>query len=137
MGGRGEIIETINRYSWALDLKQCDRLADVFAPDLYADYEGPVWTDLASFIADMTRAHDRLGRTQHLLGSHVVSVDGDEATCGSYGHNTLTRLVDSEWAQFSIGTRYEDRLRRTDDGWRVYHRTARHLWRAGDRRVIG
>jgi hypothetical protein len=136
MGDRGEIIETVNRYCWALDLKQCDRLADVFAPDVHADYEGPLWTSLDSLIADMTRTHARFGRTQHLIGSHLVSVNGDEATCGSYGHNVLTRLVDSQWAQFSIGTRYEDRLRRTAAGWRVYWREARHMWRAGDSRVI-
>jgi hypothetical protein len=133
---RDEIIETVNRYCWALDLKQCDRLAGVFTPDVHADYDGPLWTDLDSLIADMTVTHARLGGTQHLIGSHLVSVDGDEATGQSYAHVVLTRRIDAEWAQFSMGARYSDQLRRVPDGWRVYRRTARAMWRAGDRRVI-
>jgi hypothetical protein len=133
---RDEIVETVNRYCWALDLKQCGQLADVFTPDIHADYDGPLWTDLDSLIADMTVTHDRLGGTQHLIGSHLVSVDGDEATCRSYAHIVLTRRVEAEWIQFSMGARYSDRLRRVPGGWRVYQREARSLWRAGDRRVV-
>jgi SnoaL-like domain len=133
---RDEIIETVNRYCWALDLKECDRLADVFTPDIQADYDGLGWTDLGSMIADMTVTHDRMGGTQHLIGSHLVSVYGDEATCRSYAHVVLTRRIDGEWAQFAMGARYSDRLRRVPDGWRVYQREARAMWRSGDRRVV-
>jgi ketosteroid isomerase-like protein len=136
MSDREEIIETVNRYCWALDLKDCGRLADVFTPDVTADYDGLDWTDLDSMIADMTAWHDQRGDTQHLIGSHLISVDGDEATCRSYAHVVLTRRIDGEWAQFSMGARYADRLRRVPGGWRVYHREARAMWRAGDRRVV-
>jgi hypothetical protein len=108
----------------------------VFTPDVTADYDGLDWTDLDSMIADMTAWHDQRGDTQHLIGSHLISVDGDEATCRSYAHVVLTRRIDGEWAQFSMGARYADRLRRVPGGWRVYHREARAMWRAGDRRVV-
>lgn len=136
MSDRDEIIETVNRYCWALDLKRCARLAEVFTADIQADYDGLGWTDLDTMIADMTASHDRLGATQHLIGSHLVSLAGDEASCQSYAHVVLTRLVDGQWAQFSMGARYSDRLRRVPGGWRVYQREARAMWRAGDRRVI-
>jgi hypothetical protein len=36
----------------------------------------------------------------------------------------------------SVGSRYEDELIRTARGWRVARRTARAMWRAGDRSVL-
>lgn len=136
MTDRDEIINTVNGYCWALDLKDCARLAEVFAPDMHADYDGPVWSDLQTFIADMTSSHAGLGGTQHLIGSHQVVVDGDTATCRSYAHIILTRRIDGEWAQFAMGARYHDMLRRTPAGWRIHHREARAMWRSGDRRVV-
>lgn len=136
MTDRDDIVELTNRYAWALDAKQCERLADVFTDDVVADYEGPHWTNLTDLIADMTAVHAQLAGTQHLIGSHQVHVAGDQARCGSYAHVVLTRQGDSGLLSFSIGSRYEDELIRTGRGWRVARRTARAMWRGGDRRVL-
>jgi uncharacterized protein (TIGR02246 family) len=57
--------------------------------------------------------------THHLVTTVAVDVDGDHATADSYwlfvGDTTTAPVIRS------VG-RYHDRLRRTDDGWRLAHR---------------
>src|SRR5260370_22985226 len=129
MTDRDDIVELTNRYAWALDAKQCERLADVFTDDVVADYEGPHWTNLTDLIADMTAVHAQLAGTQHLIGSHQVRVTGDQARSGSYAHVVLTRQGESGLLSFSIGSRYEDELIRTARGWRGAPPPPRATWR--------
>lgn len=136
MTDRDEIIEVVNRYAWALDLKRFDRLAEVFTADVEADYDGPRWTGRDRLVSDMARFHNRVDGTQHLIGSHLVRVDDDTARSTSSAHVVITRRDKQGWLYFSMGARYDDELQRTPDGWRICRRTARAMWRAGDREVL-
>jgi hypothetical protein len=132
---RDDILECLNAYSWALDLKRCALLTEVFAADVHADYGVVQWQGRDQLIADMTWYHDQFAGTQHLIGSHRVRVDGDQATAGSYAHVVLTRRVDGQLLSSSIGARYEDELERTEQGWRISRREVSNMWRTGDPRV--
>jgi hypothetical protein len=72
----------------------------------------------------------------HLNGNHVAAVHGDEAehTCYYQAQHVRLGLPDGE--KFLGGGRYDDRLRRTPDGWRFTHRRITSVWSEGNPAVI-
>jgi hypothetical protein len=63
-------------------------------------------------------------------------VHGDEAehTCYDQAQHVRLGLPDGE--QFLGGGRYNDRLRRTPDGWRFTYRRITSVWSEGNPAVI-
>ena len=61
--------------------------------------------------------------TQHLIGTQIVVLDGDEARMESY-LNAWHKNPDGTVYLF-LGT-YIDLVRRTPDGWRIYDMELRH-----------
>src|SRR5690606_32856172 len=66
----------------------------------------------------------RYDQTLHVIGNHRVELDGDDATGEVYC--TAHHLTGTE--DFVMHIRYDDRYRRTADGWRVAARDLRLLW---------
>lgn len=60
--------------------------------------------------------------TQHLIGTQLVELDGDEATMESYLH-AWHKNPDGSVYLF-LGT-YIDKVRRTNQGWQIYDMTLR------------
>ncbi len=69
------------------------------------------------------RALDIYTGTQHLIGTQLVMLDGDEARMESYV-NAWHMFPDGR-AYVFLGT-YIDRVRRTEAGWRIYEMNLRH-----------
>ena len=70
--------------------------------------------------------------SQHMVSTHQFAVDGDRATGRCYLHAQHV----AGGGQFVVAGRYEDRYRRTPDGWRIEHRTLTVMWTAGDPAVL-
>lgn len=74
--------------------------------------------------------------TQHLLGSHVVEVTGDEATCVS--HVIATHSLDG--VLWTLGAKYTHRLRRVGVdarfGWKITAMALKKLWSTGDEGLL-
>lgn len=114
---------------WQEDL---ERYLDLFTDDAVWEFPGDRRQQVEPTSVrgrDAIRA-DRLERrrtgfqgpgsdTHHLVTTVAVEVEGDRATADSYwlfvGDTTASPTIRS------IG-RYRDRLRRTEDGWRLAHR---------------
>jgi hypothetical protein len=62
-----------------------------------------------------------VGHTLHRITNQAISVEGDGATARSYVDAVLMG-VDGQTGMNAIGF-YDDRLVRTDEGWRIAHRT--------------
>ena len=76
---------------------------------------------------DLARIPTGLGRydvTFHVLGNHYATVDGDEGTGSTY---CIAHHVTGD-DDFVMAIRYDDRYRRTADGWRVAQRDLWLLW---------
>ena len=58
--------------------------------------------------------------TRHVITTQAVAVDGDEATSDAYWQFWVNTATEPSIALF--GT-YQDRMVRTDDGWKLAHRT--------------
>jgi hypothetical protein len=133
---RADIIDLAVRYTWALDTKHIDGLDDVFLADATATLRGVECADRDEIKARIGGAILRLDRTQHLIGNHQVTVDGDEGThrCHLHGQHVLEGADGGD--NYIVGGYYEDRVVRGPDGWRIAHRLMQQTWTAGNPRVV-
>lgn len=136
---RAAIIDLAVAYAAAVDNRDWDRLATLFADDAHWEYpagrqrhEGP-----AAIVAYIGSAIENLDATQHLNGNHVVTVRGDDAEHSCYYHAQHIRRGAEGGDNFLAGGTYHDRLRRTPDGWRFVSRSIRGVWAEGNPAVLG
>jgi hypothetical protein len=80
----------------------------------------------------VTAALSRFGRTQHLIGNQVITLDGDTAHMRSYVQATHELAADPDTLVI-LWACYDSHLVRTPEGWRI---SKHHLERQiGPRRV--
>ena len=88
-------------------------------------------------ISSIRRHLDGCGPSQHLLGYHVASLDGDRGSCETQARVLhLPADPTSELRPYEAVGNYRDELTRTDDGWRIRHRTFEVRIEIGDRQVL-
>lgn len=114
-----EIVRLKYRYLRHLDLKEWDEFEATLAPDVTADYAGLTFEDRATLVDYM---REKLGPrmiTLHQAHHPDVTVSGDDAVGRWYLEDKVIMpdfdLV-LEGAAF-----YEDRYRRTPEGWVIAH----------------
>ena len=78
----------------------------------------------------------RLDATQHLVGNQQVRIEGDTARCRTQLQSQHVKRGTEGGDNFVIGGFYEDRLRKTADGWRITHRLMEETWREGNPAVV-
>ena len=128
-----DIVAVALRYCRALDTKDWPALATVFLPDSTADLSsGTDLVGLDAIVGRIRTALEHLDDSQHLVGNHEVSVDGDTATHRCYLQAQHVRRAATGGPNYLVGGRYEDRLVRTAQGWRIAHRTLTVMWTDGN-----
>jgi len=128
-----EIRQLAFRYCRALDTKDWALLDDVFLPDATGQLGSPTILVGIEAIRDRIRtALERLDDSQHLVGNHEIAVDGDTATHRCYLQAQHVREAAPGGPNYIVAGRYEDRLVRTDVGWRIAHRTLTVMWTDGN-----
>ena len=124
-------------YAFALDDRDWDRLRACFTPDVTSVYHGVGELQGYDAIEELCRgALEQLDASQHLLGNHLVDVDGDEAEATCYFQAEHVRTGTEGGDNFTVAGRYDDRLVRTGDGWRIAHRRQTVLWMNGNPDVL-
>jgi hypothetical protein len=73
----------------------------------------------------------RFDATQHVTTNHQVTVDGNRATCRCQLHSQHVFHSDNGDQLFTVGGYYNDTFVRTEDGWRISHRTMEQTWMLG------
>lgn len=126
------IIELTAVYCFALDEKDFEKLRDVFLPDASAQLGSSSQDGVDEIIDRISGTLDRFDGSQHMVGTHQVEIDGDTATCRCYLQAQHMRPAGEEPPLLTVGGRYEDRLVRTPEGWRIAHRTLTSMWRSGE-----
>lgn len=123
---RDAIVEVLNLYSYCLDERDWLLLDQVFTADALGSYGGPGSPSLKgreAIVASIRAFLDGCGPSQHLLGNHIVEVDGDEAVsrCKArvYHFGAGERAALAPYECFGV---YRDRLSRTPEGWRIAER---------------
>lgn len=134
---RAEIADVLSRYSTALDTRSWELLDQVFTPDADCDYGALGTPSGVHSIVDLIRSTiGSLDATQHLIGNVTVAVAGDRASADCYLISQHIRAGAPGGEHYLLGGRYSDRLARTQDGWRITHRTLHRLWSTGNRDVV-
>jgi ketosteroid isomerase-like protein len=132
-----DIVALAARYCRALDTKDWPLLAGVFLPDATAELGSPLLLEGLDAIRHRIRtALEFLDDSQHLVGNHEVTVDGDTGTHRCYLQAQHIREVPDGSPNYMIAGRYEDRVQRTPDGWRIAHRTLTVMWSEGNLAVV-
>ena len=129
------IRELQNRYSYAIDSGQYDKLDGMFTPDATYNFVTGSTDNLEALKNTIQEALLPLTSSQHINGNQWAEIAGDCATAGCYFtvHMFKEGVVDGE--HFEMGGRYDDELLRTPDGWRFTSRSITILWSEGNRRV--
>lgn len=126
------VINLAARYCWALDTHDFAELRKVFTPDAFAFLGGTECDGIDAIIERVSSALTRLDASQHLVGSHVVTLDGDKAThkCYLQAQHVLHGTEGGDL--WMVAGMYDDRAVRTEEGWRIERRVLSRIWTSGN-----
>lgn len=131
-----DIIALAARYCRALDTNDWAGLDDVFLQDATAQLGSATLLEGIEAIRGRIRtALEHLDDSQHLVGNHEVTVDDDSGTHRCYLQAQHIRRMPEGSPHYIVAGRYEDRVVRTADGWRIAHRTLTVMWTEGNQAV--
>ena len=129
---RALISDLLDAYAQAIDDRDFDAVAAVFAPEARLDYSssgGPAGTR-DEVLAWLRESLPAVALTQHLLTNQRIHIDGDAATVRTELFNPLL-FASGETQLLLVGGRYDDRLEKVGDGWRIVDRVHTTTWTAG------
>ncbi|WP_449064609.1 nuclear transport factor 2 family protein [Planomonospora algeriensis] len=132
---RFDVIDVCTRMAWHADQREWNELAGVFADTVTLDYTSlnggePAVLAPAQIVDGWQNALGAYKTTQHLLGNHLVAVDGDTAVCTASFQATHRRPDDTLW---TLGGTYRFDLVATGDGWRITGVVMTAAWSYGAR----
>ncbi|MSZ76448.1 MAG: nuclear transport factor 2 family protein [Actinobacteria bacterium] len=136
---RSAVTDQLGRAARLLDGKRWSELASVFAEDVVFDYgDGSgLQHGLPRLRTTFARHLDRCGATQHLLGSIIVTVDGDRATSEAYVQARHAGLGDLASDVFDTNGEYVDTWARREGRWLIVERRVGWLTLSGNPAVLG
>jgi 3-phenylpropionate/cinnamic acid dioxygenase small subunit len=133
---RQAIVDTIVRYAAMLDAKDWAGAKTCFAGEVETDYgdlrgTGPTRVAAHAFVELRRQALERL-KTHHVSTNHLVTLDGDRATCQSA--MLIHRLDPSRETDNTFDTlaHYTHTLVRTPRGWRITRVRQSVAWNRGN-----
>jgi SnoaL-like domain len=129
---RDQIVEALADVAAALDARDWGTVRARFTPDTNA--YGVHGQDA---LVGQLQAHlGGVGATQHLLGNHRVSVDGDTARSLTYGRVHHVGTGPMGGSSYECMGEYDDHWLRTDAGWRISRRWFEVRIEIGDMAVL-
>lgn len=126
MSDRIEIQDLFTRYCFAIDDRDWDALDAMFTPDAQIDYtatggaSGP-FTEIKQWLG---MALGSAAMSQHMVSLPLLAFNGDTATSRMILFNPM--MMDDgqgNMTAFYCGVWYHDSLVRTEQGWRISHRS--------------
>ena len=133
---RADIVAITHDYCWALDRNEWHELDDVFLPDATAQLGSHVCEDREQIKQTCSNALTKLDDSQHIVATHQIRIDGDNATSRCYLHAQHIRHDAEGGPNYIVAGRYEDDFVRTRDGWRIKNRMLTVMWTEGNHRAI-
>jgi 3-phenylpropionate/cinnamic acid dioxygenase small subunit len=138
---RSEISDIVIRFAVALDIQDWPLFRSCFTDEIEADYsdfrgEPPALIRADDFVEQRQSTLSGL-RTQHISSNHVITVDGDTATCISCA--VIHRYDPSEQEDNCFDTHgyYYHTLIRTSEGWRICKVKQIVFWNKGKAQIHG
>jgi 3-phenylpropionate/cinnamic acid dioxygenase small subunit len=115
-----EIIDTETRYATGVDTRDLDLYRSCFTDEMDLDMSGmgmgepmkisaDAWADQAISLVSGFQS------TQHIITNHVITIEGDRATCVAY---VQAQHYNPE-TMYTVGGTYTNTLVRTPEGWKI------------------
>ena len=131
---RAAVIDVVLGFSRSLDVKDWAACRRCFTDEIETDYsdlrgELPSTVKADDFVALRRTALEKL-KTLHLSANHLVTVDGDRATCVSAA--VIHRFRPEDGARFDTYCAYTHSLARGASGWRIDKVKQTVYWNTGN-----
>lgn len=135
------ILELIGNLALLLDARDWDALEGLWADQVHYDRTSlfggePETLTPAELVAGYQAALGGLDALHHLITGHVISIDGDRATCAANMQGTHVLANASGDQMWTVGGRHDYRLERTADGWRIAGLTFTVQWATGNMHIV-
>ena len=131
------VVDVCVRNARALDGRDWELLATCFADDVVVEFEGVEPLHGPAAVVDVCRAAlGPLDASQHLLGNHHVTIDGDSARSECYVHAQHVRGALAPADKFVVAGTYRDTLARRDGAWKITSRRLQISWTDGNPDVL-
>ena len=134
------VSEVLDDYARGVDSKDWDLVVSVFTDDAVLDYPafgGPRGgaQEVVDWIAGNVA---NFAMTQHHITNRHITIDGDEAVCIAELFAPMGMAAgDGKMSMLFTGGSYNDRLRRTSEGWKIATRTFERAWMAAGPEATG
>jgi SnoaL-like protein len=135
------ILELIGRLVLVLDARDWNGLERLFTETVYSDRTSllggePVTVGRAEFVEGWRQTLQHLDAVHHMITCHVITLDGDRATCAANMQGTHVYTNHSGGPIWTVGGRHDYQLERTPDGWRIAGLTFTLKWATGNMNIV-
>ncbi|HTJ62927.1 MAG TPA: nuclear transport factor 2 family protein [Alphaproteobacteria bacterium] len=132
------IMHGLGRFARILDGRQWDAVHEVFADDVTFNYgDGREQSGIAAMTKQFRDFLGGCGPSQHLLGSIVITVEGDKGTSNAYVQARHQGRNGKENLRLDSNGEYIDQWERRPEGWRIVRRDVNWLVSTGDMTLLG
>ena len=135
---RSEISDVVIRYATGIDMRDWQAYLSCFTDEVDIDFTSwsggsPVHLTAKQWTKIVRRAISGFKSTQHISSNHVITVNGDEATCISYMQAQHYLPTEAGSNCFTLGGFYTNTLVRTSQGWKIKKCKLTVTWSDGNR----
>jgi len=135
------ILELIGRLALTIDGRDWNALGQLFTDTVYHDRTSltggePYTAPVAQFVEGWRQTLQAMDAVHHQITNHVVSLNGDQATCAANMMGTHVLANASGGPMWTVGGRHDYQLTRTPDGWRIAGLTFTLQWATGNMNVL-
>lgn len=132
-----EILFGLNRFARILDNRQWDSVTEVFADDVAFNYgDGREQSGIEALSQQFRQFLDVCGPSQHLLGSIVITVEGNKGNSRAYVQARHQGAGAKSHLFFDSNGEYVDQWERRPEGWRIVRRDVHWFMHVGDPSVL-
>jgi hypothetical protein len=135
------ILELIGRLALTIDGRDWNALGELFTDTVYHDRTSltggePVTLPVAEFVDGWRQTLQNMDAVHHQITNHVISLDGDRATCAANMQGTHVLANPSGGHMWTVGGRHDYQLERTPGGWRIAGLTFTIQWATGNMNIL-
>jgi hypothetical protein len=135
------ILDLIGRLALTIDGRDWTALGKLFTDVVYHDRTSltggePMTLGVAEFVDGWRQTLQRMDAVHHQITNHVISLDGDRATCAANMQGTHVLANATGGPMWTVGGRHDYQLTRTPDGWRIAGLTFTLQWATGNMNIV-
>jgi 3-phenylpropionate/cinnamic acid dioxygenase small subunit len=120
----------------AMDERDWITFSSCFTDDAIGDYANGNAIGRNAILTATTDFLTPLDATQHLIGNVQTAGGTNEVASHATFIAQHVRTAAAGTGRFMLGGNYDDRFRRTSNGWLITRRTIRGVWSDGDQTVL-